>query len=76
MKHWPSVRCATKPSGNGAPSAALVLRHDPQVQAGQHRLDSRNVDPKTRKRRKLGTSKTRAAAEKHERAVQFFKRRG
>jgi hypothetical protein len=34
------------------------------------------VDPKTGKRRNLGTFKTRAAAEKHERAVQYFKRRG
>jgi len=28
------------------------------------------------RRRNLGTFKTRAAAEKHERAVQFFKRKG
>ena len=34
-----------------------------------------NVDPKTGKRRNLGTFKSRAAAEKHEKAVQFFKRR-
>jgi len=32
------------------------------------------VDPKTGKRRNLGTFKSRAAAEKHERAVQYFKR--
>ena len=42
----------------------------------QYRLYSRKVDPKTRKRRNLGTFKSRAAAERHERAVQFFKRRG
>jgi hypothetical protein len=30
--------------------------------------------PKTGKRRNLGTFPTRAAAEKHERAVQYFKR--
>jgi hypothetical protein len=41
-----------------------------------YRLYSRKIDPKTGKRRNLGTFKTRAAAEKHERAVQFFKRRG
>jgi len=34
------------------------------------------VDPKTGKRRNLGTFDTRAAAEKHERAVQYFKRKG
>ena len=36
---------------------------------------SRKLDPKTRRRKNLGTFKSRAAAEKHERAVQFFKRR-
>jgi hypothetical protein len=39
-------------------------------------LYSRKLDPKTGKRRNLGTFKTRAAAEQHERAVQFFKHRG
>ena len=43
---------------------------------GQFRLYSRKKDPKTGRRRNLGTFKTRAAAEKHERAVQFFKRQG
>ena len=43
---------------------------------GGYRLYSRKLDPKTGKRRNLGTFKTRSAAEKHERAVQFFKRRG
>ena len=33
-------------------------------------------NPKTKKRRNLGTFSTRAAAEKHEKAVQFFKRKG
>jgi hypothetical protein len=42
---------------------------------GSYRLYSRKKDPKTGKRRNLGTFKTRAAAERHERAVQFFKRR-
>jgi len=47
-----------------------------KLAAGRYRLYSRKVDPKTRKRRNLGTFSTRAAAERHERAVQFFKRRG
>jgi hypothetical protein len=47
-----------------------------KLASGQYRLYSRKLDPKTRKRRNLGTFKTRAAAERHERAVQFFKRRG
>ena len=47
-----------------------------KLTSGQYRLYSRKKDPKTGKRRNLGTFPTRAAAEKHERAVQFFKRRG
>jgi len=47
-----------------------------KLQSGQYRLYSRKRDPRTNKRRNLGTFATRAAAEKHERAVQFFKRRG
>ena len=43
---------------------------------GRYRLYSRKKNPKTGKRRNLGTFATRAAAQKHERAVQFFKRRG
>jgi hypothetical protein len=44
--------------------------------SGKYRLYSRKRDPKTGRRRNLGTFDSRAAAEKHERAVQFFKRRG
>ncbi|HEU4829980.1 MAG TPA: hypothetical protein VFT04_12360 [Gemmatimonadales bacterium] len=47
-----------------------------KLASGQFRLYSRKKDPKTGKRRNLGTFRTRAAAERHERAVQFFKRRG
>jgi len=43
---------------------------------GSYRLYSSKKNPKTGRRRNLGTFKSRAAAEKHERAVQFFKRRG
>ena len=43
---------------------------------GGYRLYSRKKDPTTGRRRNLGTFKSRAAAVKHERAVQFFKRRG
>jgi hypothetical protein len=39
-----------------------------------YRLYSRKINPKTGRRRNLGTFKTRTAAEKHERAVQYFKR--
>jgi hypothetical protein len=47
-----------------------------KLKSGKYRLYSRKVDPKTGKRRNLGTFDTRAAAEKHERAVQYFKRKG
>jgi len=40
------------------------------------RLYSRKRDAKSGRRRNLGTFDTRAAAQKHERGVQFFKRRG
>jgi len=45
-----------------------------KLSSGQYRLYSRKRDPKSGRRRNLGTFRTRAAAEKHERAVQFFKR--
>jgi hypothetical protein len=47
-----------------------------KLKTGQYRLYSRKLDPKTGKRRNLGTFPTRAAAEKHEREVQYFKRAG
>ena len=47
-----------------------------KLKDGRYRLYSRKIDPKTGMRRNLGTFASRAAAEKHERAVQFFKRRG
>jgi hypothetical protein len=47
-----------------------------KLKSGEYRLYSRKKNPKTGKRRNLGTFASRAAAEKHERAVQFFKHRG
>jgi hypothetical protein len=40
---------------------------------GQWRLYSTKKDPRTGKRRNLGTFDTREQAEQHERAVQYFK---
>jgi hypothetical protein len=45
-----------------------------KLASGKFRLYSRKRDPRTGKRRNLGTFGTREAAEKHERAVQYFKR--
>jgi len=44
-----------------------------KLKSGTYRLYSKKKNPKTGKRRNLGTFKNRAAAEKHERAVQYFK---
>lgn len=46
-----------------------------KLASGKYRLYSRKKNPSTGKRRNLGTFDTRAAAEKHERAIQFFKKR-
>jgi hypothetical protein len=45
-----------------------------KLASGEYRLYSRKKNSKTGRRRNLGTFRTRAAAEKHERAVQYFKR--
>lgn len=47
-----------------------------KLASGQYRLYSRKKDPKTGKRRNLGTFDTRAQAQQHERAVQYFKHGG
>jgi hypothetical protein len=41
---------------------------------GKYRLYSRKKNPRTGKRRNLGTFATRQAALRHEREIQFFKR--
>jgi len=46
-----------------------------KLKDGRYRLYARKKDPKTGKRRNLGTFATRAAAQKHEREIQFFERR-
>ena len=49
---------------------ALLIR---KLKSGEYRLYSKKKDPKTGKRRNLGTFKSRKAAEKHEKDVQYFK---
>lgn len=44
-----------------------------KLKSGEYRLYTRKTNPKMGKRRNLGTFSSRAAAEKHERAVQYFK---
>jgi len=45
-----------------------------KLSSGEYRLYSHKINPKTGKRRNLGTFSSKAAALKHERAVQYFKR--
>jgi hypothetical protein len=45
-----------------------------KLPSGAYRLYSRAKNPSTGRRRNLGTFRTRAAAERQERAVQHFKR--
>ncbi len=47
-----------------------------KLKSGKYRLYSRKIDPKTGKRKNLGTFDSREKAEKHERDVQYFKRKG
>ena len=45
-----------------------------KLNSGKYRLYSRKKNPRTGKRRNLGTFTSRKAAEQHEREVQYFKR--
>ena len=45
-----------------------------KLKSGKYRLYSHKKDSRTGKRKNLGTFTSKAAAEKHERAVQYFKR--
>jgi hypothetical protein len=65
-----SVKRAQYPPSAGGEEAAMIRK----LKSGGYRLYSRKTNPKTGRRRNLGTFKTRAVAEKHERAVQYFKR--
>lgn len=46
-----------------------------KLPSGQYRLYSRKKNPRTGKQRNLGTFKSKRAALRHERDIQFFKRR-
>jgi hypothetical protein len=63
--------CRTQGSGTFFLRFGDMIR---KLKSGEYRLYSRKKNPKTGKRRNLGTFKSKAAAEKHEREVQYFKR--
>ena len=72
-------RCINRASQNQNPGWRVQLANGRttmirKLKSGGYRLYSRKKNPKTGKRRNLGTFKSLGAAEKHERAVQFFKR--
>jgi hypothetical protein len=46
-----------------------------KLRSGKYRLYSVKIDPKTKKRRNLGTFDSLEAAKKHEREIQYFKRK-
>jgi hypothetical protein len=77
-----SAGCPTQPRprrGGGRDAAAIAQPEGSmtmirKLASGQYRLYSRKKNPRTGRRRNLGTFTSRAAAEKHERAVQYFKR--
>lgn len=65
-------RWVFKPTQSWAVASVIYMIR--KLKSGEYRLYSRKKDPKTGKRRNLGTFATREKAQAHERAVQFFKR--
>jgi hypothetical protein len=59
-----------QPSNLGRHLLSMIRK----LKSGEFRLYSRKKDAKTGKRKNLGTFGSLAAAKKHERAVQFFKK--
>lgn len=62
-------------SGSGDPASAfrITLAMIRKLKSGEFRIYSRKKNAKTGKRRNLGTFSTREQAERHERAIQYFK---
>jgi hypothetical protein len=60
--------------GRGAAVSKHVTKMIRKLKSGEYRIYSRKPNPKTGKRRNLGTFPSRKVAEKHEREIQFFKR--
>ncbi|HEV7621100.1 MAG TPA: hypothetical protein VGO09_05185 [Flavisolibacter sp.] len=44
-----------------------------KLKSGKYRIYSRKIDPKTNKRRNLGTFDSMEEAKKHEKEIQYFK---
>jgi hypothetical protein len=66
-REWP---LSQGESGQRAEGIVVIRK----LKSGKYRLYSRKKDSRTGKRKNLGTFNSQAAAKKHERAVQYFKR--
>jgi hypothetical protein len=71
-----SRRASSVRSGLAIATLLEEMKMIRKLKSGGYRLYSRKKDPKSGKRKNLGTFKSLAAAKKHERAVQYFKRAG
>src|SRR6476661_3537426 len=72
---WKACSTTTRtrePKALGEEDEAMIRK----LSTGEYRLYSRKKNPRTGKRRNLGTFTSLAAAKKHERPVQYFKRAG
>ena len=67
-----AARAFSRPTGKDKEGIFFPMIR--KLPSGEYRLYSRKKDAKTGKRKNLGTFSSRAAAQKHERAVQYFKR--
>ena len=74
LRAAPANEADAAPSRAEKDASALADAMIRKLPSGKYRLYSRKKNPKTGKRRNLGTFTSRAAAERHERAVQYFKR--
>jgi hypothetical protein len=70
--HRPELHLMLTSSANSNDPKTNMIR---KLKSGEYRLYSRKKNPKTGRRRNLGTFSTRAGAMKHERDVQYFKKR-
>jgi hypothetical protein len=68
------IKAGTRPHATRFDCKERPISMIRRLASGQYRLYSRKKNPKTGKRRNLGTFNSLAAAEKHERDVQYFKR--
>jgi hypothetical protein len=67
---WKRLQDERHLTGEGAGRLEMIRK----LKTGEFRIYSRHPDPKTGRRKNLGTFATREKAEEHEKAIQYFKR--